>query len=50
MLNPITITKTFYSCQKADKPPLESGYYLIDRELEMTATGKYSILKRTEEI
>lgn len=50
MLSPITTTKTFYSCQKADKPLDSNGYYLIDRELEMSSTGRYSMLKRAEEI
>lgn len=50
MLSPITITKTFYTCQKADKPSDSNGYYLIDRELEMTSTGRYSMLRRAEEI
>ena len=46
MLSPITTTQTFYSCQKADKSSNENGFYLIDRELEMSATGRYSMLKR----
>lgn len=50
MLSSITTTKTFYSCQKADKPTKENGFYLIDRELEMSATCRYSMLKRKEEI
>lgn len=43
MFGPITHKTTFYSCWKADKPP-KDGFYLIDTALELTATGRYSVL------